>query len=324
MYDLTLIMPISTKSIYKKRIEDFINIYGLYNCFKNKIKIFLLKGTENIKNLNIKNEKIDIEFIDCDNDNLVIKTYDFFYNLKEINSKWYVKLDDDSFNDIDGTIDILNENNYEEKKYIVGGPLIRSEIHFSERNIIDKLQINKNIYFNINHELEACWFSKKSLELILSDKTCMSYIDLRRKDTQGYTDQSFGILMNLIKCPIEKENRFYTNLIPSYNPFNLTIFNKGYLAHCHPLCEDKINLYHKLICSSIKKENKLIQTKLIKTPLGNIELLDNNKTNKQQTYWFVMDNKIIVFSKTKILFEVDISEEEIINLELIRKEKILL
>lgn len=315
MYDIQFIIPVSTKNKYARRLDDFINCYGIYNVKNRKIKIYFLIGTDEIKMEINKNPNVDIEFVKSTNDNMVVKIYDFFSNMtKEQASQanWTAKIDDDSYNDIDETMNVLNDYDFNEKHYLVPQPIIREDLHSIEILCLKNTNLDKKVGPNIGHELEACWVSKKTMTDIVENKDCKTLFKERIKYSEGHTDQCLALAAKLNKTPIQKEVRFYADLSANKKIIDCTLFG-GTICHYHPLSHDKNPIQYDLVANKILKiKNKDFEDKsyiiryqnessyyLIEIKLkeyGTIEIRNNWIDN-----WIVINDELVLLNNGKIV-----------------------
>lgn len=256
MYDIQFVLPVSSKGIFKKRFEDFLKHYGIYNIKNNKIKIYFLIGTENSDNFSV-DINVDYEFVSASDDQACFKIHDFFSKMtieQAEQAKWTAKIDDDTFNDIDVMVRALAEYDYCQNIYIATGPEIRDDLEGESVFCLKKLNLWNNIFPNIWHELEGCWVSQCSMKRIISNKNSLSFLNERKKIKEGYTDQALAIAAILAKCHIIKDNRFHATMYQVTLPLTMLSIYGNWICHLHPICGDKDPGTQSII---IKKINSL-------------------------------------------------------------------
>lgn len=231
-YDLQILVP-----TIPKRIEGFKK-HGLYNVGNKKVLLNCLIGTNDKKIYkNDWPDNVEVKLISSPSDNPVFQIYNFLYNLsfEQANcSKWFAKIDDDTFNDISKSIDHLNEfYNSEEDFYIVAQ--IQDDMDDAEKDSLKQCKLWDKIGRRFTHEFQCCWFSKKSICKIVQNEDCKELFKVRMAKEYGYTDQCMGAAAKLCKIYPVNEHRF---CMDQYQFTRCSIFG-GDLFHFHPICKDK-------------------------------------------------------------------------------------
>lgn len=256
IYDIQFVLPVSSKGIFKKRFEDFLKHYGMYNIKNNKIKIYFLIGTENSDNFEV-DINVDYEFISAPDNQASFKIHDFFtkMTIEQANqAKWTAKIDDDTFNDIDTMVKALSDYDHNENIYIVTGPDIREDLEGESIFCLKKLHLWSTIFPNIWHELEGCWISQCTMKKIISNEISLTFLNERKKIKEGFTDQGLAIAAILAKCHIIKDNRFHAAMNQMPLPLTMLSLYGNWICHLHPVSGDKNESIQSII---IKKINSL-------------------------------------------------------------------
>jgi len=269
-YDATIFLPVHMRD--SKRIKQF-NEVGIVNCNQNKILLCFLTGTEirSQEELNKhfsryhENENIDLKYLEHNWDHPAAKVYNFYLK-KEFyeNSKWIVKIDDDTSTDIDSMMNFLNRHNAE-KEYLFISKLSHGNVELT-RKILERHDLYKKIEYvksktKSNVEVNKCKDHNLAHEheiLICSNKTISEVVEKfeyviqeRSMIADGFTDQLF---FNL--CKVTGIHGIQTSLIDSQGSL-LQDYLSGWIFHIHNICPNR-NPKIKEIVELIKlKENVL-------------------------------------------------------------------
>jgi hypothetical protein len=206
MYDLQIIVP----SIIERL--DLFQKVGLHNIKDRKVLLYCL--VQNKKGFTDGWPKeIDVRFVERPGRNENYRLYDFFANLsvEDANvARWTMKIDDDSYNNIDLLCTNLDSKfNYKEDFYVVGDP-IRGENDHWEWSVINKLKLDGKIGKQWHHELEACVLSQSAFSKIISNQDCKNLFNefciLNLENRYGWTDQMLGAAAKLCDIPMTADN----------------------------------------------------------------------------------------------------------------------
>ncbi len=242
-FDIEIVMPVSNKGKYGKRLEDFKK-YGLVNFKDWKVRLVLLVGTEEIPDLleGWHENTTPVEMI-WTHDHCAAKVNAYYANMfpEDLNhTDWYMRLDDDSITNIDGLMNALKEFDPEEKQYLTADLFVGDTR--VERHLLNTLGIYDSWLDRIIHEVECCVLSKPLLEKILNNETTKKLINLRSVVSEGYTDICIGACVKILKMHPTKVD-FLTSE-PRINDF----IHKS-KVHIHKLAHDvNANVYHIAKC----------------------------------------------------------------------------
>ena len=149
-YDFQIIVPCQEerKEIFKK--------IGLFNLSDKKVLLHCLIEDKNLfKNGWRKN--LDIELIEYPNKNENFRIYDFLSKQNEEfakKAKWTIKIDDDSFTNIGLLYEKIEQYNYLENYYLVGGGIRKNDLNEAEISVLNDLKLLEKIEGTWDHELE--------------------------------------------------------------------------------------------------------------------------------------------------------------------------
>lgn len=249
-YDAVIFLPINTDNA--QRIELFDEI-GIINCIKSKIKICFLTGTqiksqEDLNNLFpiiASNSNIDLCYLYCSRNHPAAKVYDFYMKKEQYDdSKWIIKIDDDTSTDIDKTLNFLlyhdQEKNYVFLSNFCSGEITLTKIILEKNNLYEKIKFsdtssfsnnfNAGDSYNLQHEHEILIVSNAVINKIVEK---YGEIILDRSTVQeGYTDQLF---FNL--CKVEGIHGTKIKLLDSQG--DLTDYLAGRSSHIHNISYEK-------------------------------------------------------------------------------------
>jgi len=231
-----------------------------YNCKKNKILFHCLiteDEKEEFEQLDL-HENIDVNLVVYDQSkNENYRLYDFLSNFKLEDTKiapWTLKIDDDCYNNVDLTCEILEKYNASEVHYFVGSK-IRKEMCLAEIKALKICGLFEKINKFWTHELECCIMSQKTFYKIIENKECINlfkeFSKINEKSKHGYTDQLLGAAAKLCNIlPTELKEIIYDGRRRDITDD----FLKKYI-HFHPTVS--IDIY-KNILKKLRKNNKTI------------------------------------------------------------------
>jgi len=230
-YDLEIVLAVSAQGKYAKRLQNFKK-YGLQNIGDHTVRLSLLVGTEEIKDVSSGwNEKLDVRIITCNLDHAAAKMHDFYanYSLEDIQqTKWIMRVDDDSISILNPLINLLNYLDYNDPIYFVTH-LMQGEIN-----------VEKQILQNVNsrykdetlwHEVECCIVSNCCFKRILQNEFTLNILKLRAVIEKGYTDICLTACAR--ECGVYPSPFYY---ISHYE--NIYHFLSGNVFHIHYVSED--------------------------------------------------------------------------------------
>lgn len=272
-YDLEIVVPVSSK--YTDRLDDFKK-YGISNIKNKSVLLTMILSGEKIEGL----EKGWIEGVDART--ISYESRDYASNLyrnfleKKCQSRWIMKIDDDSHTDISGLVDNLDFYYDSEEKFYLATSLLEmghcggSEHHHAK---IYK-EFFGDIYLKIKHELECCVISKAGFNSIFSNKKSINFIEKRCKMDGGATDVALAFAASMAKVwPVSLP---FTSHLPEIE--NLSYFG-GFLNHIHMVSRNPLGdnfqdwerckrAQYEILTRSIdktftEKENKIVGKKML-------------------------------------------------------------
>jgi len=305
-FDLEIIIPVTNSGKYAKRLEDFKKI-GILNVKDRKVLLTLLVGTENPKNFSEGwPANITVKTVSSELDYHACKTYNYFAGLtKEYvdHVEWFMKIDDDSCNDIDVLLDSLNDF-YDRDSEVYAVTHVMEDLHDVEFNLIKEIG-QEHIFINgavhVPHEHEGCVLSKKAMLKIVSNAYCMELFEKRSKIPKGHTDQCLGCAARIVKINLVK-SPFMASL-GRHGVGMFTLFG-GFLAHLHPVSREETPEIFKSILSRknadfngpLSNQSFFIIRKGDGIGFHHIVLLENGNILGRKTcpekFWFLEDNKL--------------------------------
>jgi hypothetical protein len=236
-YDLEII--VSTCLKYQSRFRDFKK-YGLLNIKDKKIKVnVILSNLEAI--WDIENDwpvGVDVKIITESNYCYIQNLYNFFlkFDLEKLNSRWIMKVDDDSVTDVSGLINNLDQFYDHNESYYLAANCSKFENvggygpeYWCLPEYVDCLEKYKQFVFLLQHETECCVISKKGFQKILKNKEALNLLSCRSKAFGGCTDCTLAFASSIAKVyPIDCP--FLTHL-PELQKFSL--LPGGFKNHIH-------------------------------------------------------------------------------------------
>jgi hypothetical protein len=230
-YDLEIVM-LSCKKL-NSRLCDFKK-YGILNIKEKSIKInVILSNSEEITDIEKNWPKgVDINVIRYSNPNYAQNIHKFFleYDLSS-NSRWIMKLDDDSTTDISGLINNLDTfYNYEEPYYLASScSKFMGPEYWIAYKYLDEMEEHGSLLFSLRHEIECSVISKKAINKILKNPKCINLLKKRSELERGATDVVLALASSIAKIyPIDCP--FLTHL-PALRDFSL--LPGGFKNHIH-------------------------------------------------------------------------------------------
>lgn len=321
-YDATIFLPIHLKD--SNRIEQFNDI-GIVNCNQNKILLCFLTGTEikSQEELNKhfsryhENENIDLKYSEHISDHPAAKVYDFYLK-KEFyeNSKWVVKIDDDTSTDIESMMNFLNRHD-PEKEYLFISKWSHGDVEIT-KHILEKHGLYEKIEYikpktksniddskckihNLAHEHEILICSNKVISEVIEEFDYV--IQERSMIPEGYTDQLF---FNL--CKAMGIHGIQTNLIDSQGS-QLQDYLSGWVFHIHNICPNRnekikeivelIRLKENIIENEFSGVEYLLTLKLSSDEKPHLNSIDSNIVKLNSTGEIISDNYPLKYWRVK-------------------------
>lgn len=264
MYDVQIIVPVieDRKELFQK--------FGLHNVKNRKVLLYcLVDNKEKFKDG--WPDYVDVEIVEysCKNENF--KIYDFLYNLdfnKASQAKWTIKIDDDSYNNIDLLLSIIDgKYDFLKDYYLVGPPIRKNDINEAEVNVLASCGLLEKINGIWEHELECCVLSQSAFCKIILNSDCKKlfyeFAKTNKETKNGYTDQIMGAAAKLCGIhPTEENSIIYGGKI-------INIKNISEYSHFHPM---GIEAFMKI--SQELKKDYLLEVRNIKNNI-NIKIKKN-------------------------------------------------
>ena len=295
-YDLEFIIPVCFKPKYLERFRYFAK-KGILNIENHKILINFLVGQEQMPDDSYSfPDNVEVRVIESELNHETSKLYDFYYNYKNFDqSKWIVRIDDDSFTNVSGLIKQLEIINPNKEYYFIGqqttGSMKVAIDILAKHNLLCKL-------YDHQHEVEIAVISNEAYK-----NTIENYRDIlkeRSKIEAGYTDQLFCLLSKTLGIfPITMG---FLTASPMVSGFIREEF-----VHIHGISYDKkcgnlfdifwsiVNSENKEICKCDfllinKNNNEVFSIKLLENGFVNC-----NSPNKFH-YWNFDNGSLILYS----------------------------
>lgn len=319
MNDIEILLPATkTNEFYAQRLEDFEK-YGLLNIKDIKVKLVLAVEMEYEDS--DWPDNLDVNIMRCPHPHEACKVHHYYSTLtnKDVDqSKWFMRLDDDSITDISTLMDILGRY-YDHKGefYILSYPICHAIEQF-EIDLLKEVGFDCT-YHGIPHEVEACILSQGAMRKIINNETSMKLIKKRATIPHGYTDQCFASAARISKVfPHEAGfikccDDYGTPVLP-IKDFSLL---GGRFCHIHKVPEDntKKQFFHTYLANRLSNNKinpflrKFIDTNCIfynnhKTHSGVIRLDPSgkilNSKHDNECFWAIMDDKLTFLNNDAI------------------------
>lgn len=308
-YDATIFLPIHVAN--KPRVELF-NEIGIVNCKKSKILLCFLTGSELYSQKEIEeiypkyaeNENIDLKYLRYESDHPAAKVYDFYLQNKLWeDSKWIIKIDDDTSTDIDMLMNFLLSHN-EEKEYVFISHWSYGDVEIT-KNLLDEFEIYEKIEHcksDSNSKVEALQCKRENLdhehEILICSNLVMNIVTHKYKEiikrrseiNDGYTDQLFYNL-----CKAEKIYGIQTRLLDSDG--DLLKYLSNLTFHTHNLSPERDErLFEKVALIKQKEKDS-------ESSLNNREYLLTMKFSNEKEITDTFTNPLKLGSRGDIIGE---------------------
>lgn len=324
MYDLEILIPAETTLV-----ERFINLkkWGFVNVGNNKVKIMFVMSHDNDSSILESgwSEGIDVEIIKTPYKHVAQRIYYYYDSIINTDTaKWYMRIDEDSMNDIDGLMENLNNLFDYNREYHITGKL-NWDSHIVDREILISLGYEfwyKNHNCFPPHAYEISITSNAAVKRILSNEDAKNYFSQRKQIANGYGDHGLCLCARMEKI----HPTMVKFLTPDAEIKNFSNFGGNY-NHIHHISKENYNWFNSLDESknhefenysflwTNKKNNsrkliKLIDKKRI------IEIGLNNNSNNVLGIWGVNnEGKLTLYFQTNqpcLIFEKTETNESII------------
>lgn len=236
MYDAEFHIMCSEKENFRYRIKNFLD-YGIHNLNKSNVKFVLLlqenpSSTLEEETKKYEQENIKFEIMRFKQDDPSYKKFTYITEkLPERldDARWFIGIDEDSINDIDGLIAHLDEDyDWQDKFYVSTDPM----------NNVQPMEYDLALLFGKEHwycptggpyhEWEICCLSNKAMKIILDNPNSVKILNMRKKISKGWGDHCMGIAAKFAKIyPTGSNCLSGTHMIAEH-----TIL-QGWILHCH-------------------------------------------------------------------------------------------
>jgi hypothetical protein len=319
-YDIDIVVPVETSNrTIKTRINDFKK-YGFINTNKIKARLNLLASEDNNDEFEWLStgwpENIEINIIHCPYNHVAQKIYYFYHKyLKADIAKWYMRIDEDSVNDLEGLIQNLDRYFDYEREYHIASRLLY-DIYPLDQKLLTILGFgwwyrNSTLWPNIEspaHEQEISITSNAAIKKVTENPKANKYFQLRKEFPEGYGDHGL--------CHALRMSKIYgveVKFISHESDLWLHSYFGGHKNHVHWVGRDKcpkymewMDYYEKTTFSEIENKVFLIEdkenknaNKLVKFfPDQKIKLYDeitsDSENNNTVGLWCKKEDKIII------------------------------
>lgn len=272
MYDLEIVMAVCIKEKYLTRLKEFKK-NGLMHIDNKKILLSLLVGTDEIPDIDCGwPEGIQTRIIKSSVNQCAAKMNYFYANYNCNNSKWIMRVDDDSITNISCLVQELEKFDYKQEFYFTT-QLIECDVSV-EKSLLHAFDSKhkKNTLF---HEIECCILSNECFKKIKQNKFCLKILKTRAEIEFGYTD------ICLAACARECEIKL-TQFNKITHEANVRRFLENDVFHIHFVAPDVNNEQLKIIINN--REN---------LEFINEKLFVCNKNKNRIGYFILRKNGII-------------------------------
>ena len=294
--DIEIVMAASMSGKYGRRIKDFKK-FGLQEIGNHSVKLSILVGTEEMTDLDKGwPDGIEINIVTDELDHSAAKMNSFYanYSLEDLEqTKWLMRVDDDSVSKIGPLLDLLENLDYlNDPIYLTTQP-VEGDTSV-EKKLLSESESKYKGHI-IWHEVECCILSQACFKRILKNDFCVDLLKKRALIESGYTDICLAACAR--ECGIFPSWFGYINHYSNLREFLLSnVYHIHFVANdvnkqqfeiiCNDRSECKIKDRHLMFCEK-NKENKLLKKNLVmlkqngiaETNLGNITYWTFNKEN---------------------------------------------
>jgi hypothetical protein len=344
-YDLEVLVPVCGK--YLSRFEDFKK-YGLVNIKERKIRVNLVISGEDLNGLELGwDPKIEIRCIKYESTNYVGNLYRFYLDLNpdNIESRWIIRLDDDSCTDIDGLLSNLDLFYDCDHPYHLGKLNdFKDGLAGNEGRVYLKykhlMQEYENIAPLMKNEVECGITSRAAIAKILKNERSFNLLKFRSELEGGYGDCVLAIAAAMAKvypidCPFLTE-------YPLIEDFSLL---GGVKNHIHMICrtgegenfadfdrvgKEGFELLMRVLDNDKTEIEKLIAGKryMLETPryIRIYEFFENfsvkgKPDDNRKLFWYAKDDLVLVMDSRSVVFKLRIDGESLVGENLDAQEE---
>ena len=238
LYDIEIILPVCRR--YSNRVKDFKR-YGLLNTSGRKVLVNIIVSDEDFEGLEEGwPEGVEVRVKNYENPHHVSNIYRFYADLKksELNSKWLMRVDDDSCTDVGGLLSNLELLYDWEAPFYLGDMTVfgrvleghEGHVYNDYKHLLGDLEV---VAPYLSNEIECGIISKGAMERILGDDRCVRLIRQRSQLKGGYGDCVTALAATMVKVP-PVQCPFLSHL-PRIAEFSLF---GGHLNHIHAIARD--------------------------------------------------------------------------------------
>ena len=272
MYDLEIVLAVCGKEKYATRLKEFKK-NGIVSIEDKKVLLSLLVGAEEIKDADCGwPESLDVRIIKSSVNQCAAKMNYFYANYNCDNSKWIMRVDDDSVTNISHLMQELEKFDYRQPFYFTT-QLIEGDVSV-EKSLLHAFD-SKHKKKTLFHEIECCVVSNECYKKIRQNEFCLKILKIRAEIEFGFTD------ICLAACARECEINL-TELHKITHEADVRKFLENNVFHVHYLAPDVNNQQLKIITNK-REDLKYINEKLF---------VCNHKQN-QIGYFILRKNGIV-------------------------------
>ena len=245
MYDIEFAVPSDTSLLtIKRRLIDFKK-FGLYNTENLSIHISFLASKDCGNEIEFLkkgwSENIVVDVINCNYSHVAQRICNYYASeAKKDFAKWYVRMDEDSITDVGGLFTNLQKNFDYKREYHIGARFL-NDAFATDQMILKKLGYGFWYIENTTglvsaplHEQEIGITSLAAMNMVLENRMCSKYFNLRKEFAEGYGDHPLALACRMCKIyPCEAGFITYENLLSRHSIFG------GHLNHVHWCSRDQ-------------------------------------------------------------------------------------
>jgi len=234
-YDINICVTFCADKKFAHRIKDFKE-YGLCNCKTSNILLtILIEKNHGINDLD-KDWPCDVKIIEYDQKEAHKKVYSYYSNLtlEEVGqSKWFMRVDDDSFNDVDKIVEHLSKDfDYSRDYYLASDFCYDADPPF--RKILEDMGYShwfvkkRHKKFEVLHEWEAAIISQSAMKKIINNKNSIELLKKSSQVNSGHCDHCLSFAARICKIyPIDVTWMTHEPIVEEFSLFG------GRYAHIH-------------------------------------------------------------------------------------------
>lgn len=252
-YDLEILVPLSNKSHFARRVKDF-KTFGVLNSGDWKVLVKVLVGKEAIPDIEDGwPPNVDVEIIRAKEDHPAHRVYGYYSTVDadSLQAKWYMRVDDDGYTNISSLMNCLSKVDFKDKHYFATfmHPLWENVI---ERSLLLNMGYDEEDFIDkIRHEHECCVMSLASLQNVLRCKKAIELFKKRSKILDEVCDRCFGCGAYIAGEKIKE--------VPWLSrEFTVSDFSYlgGAVHHIHELCYDKHPLMFMIFSELVRRRSE--------------------------------------------------------------------